>query len=94
MSDTSDVLEAMRVQLRELEMDHVQLAGRILQLGHDIALLEHGPRRRSGRPRKVHDAEDAELPSLDDARGILSLSSRETHDLALPLVFERGRADH
>lgn len=70
MSDTTDVLEAMRTTLRELELDHVQLAGRILQLGHDIALLENGPRKRPGRPRKVHDA-DAGLPSIDDVRGIL-----------------------
>ena len=32
--------------------------------------------------------------AVDDARRIFALSTRETHDLALPLVFERGRADH
>jgi CelD/BcsL family acetyltransferase involved in cellulose biosynthesis len=54
MSDTTDAaLEQMRIQLRDLELDHVQLAGRILQLGHDIALLEHGPRRKPGRPRNI-----------------------------------------
>ena len=32
--------------------------------------------------------------AVDDARRIFTLSSRETHNFALPLVFERGRADH
>jgi CelD/BcsL family acetyltransferase involved in cellulose biosynthesis len=53
MSDTTDaVLEQLRTTLRELELDHVQLAGRILQIQHDIALVENGPRRRPGRPRR------------------------------------------
>ena len=52
MSDTTDTLDAMRTKLRELELDHVQLAGRILELNECIALVEHGPRRRGGRPRK------------------------------------------
>ena len=32
--------------------------------------------------------------AVDDARRIFALSPREARDLALPLVFERGRADH
>src|SRR5260370_26436442 len=32
--------------------------------------------------------------AVDDARRILTLPPREARDLALPLVFERGRADH
>ena len=52
MSDT-DTLDAMRTKLRELELDHVQLAGRIMELNECIALVEHGPRRRPGRPRNV-----------------------------------------
>src|SRR6266403_751948 len=32
--------------------------------------------------------------AIDDTRRVVALTSRETHDLALPLVFERGRTDH
>ena len=60
MSDTTDavVLAALRTKLRELELDHVQLAGRIMELNECIALIEN-PRRR-GRPRK---AEVIEIPA-------------------------------
>jgi hypothetical protein len=61
MSDTTDILETLRTQLRELELDHVQLAGRIMQARVAIKLLEEAMPRRPGRPRKVHDA-DAGLP--------------------------------
>ena len=53
MSDTTDILETMRTQLRELELDHVQLAGRIMQLRDSMALIENGPRRKPGRPRRI-----------------------------------------
>ena len=53
MSDTTeDILETMRTQLHEMELDHVQLAGRIMQHRTNMALVEHGGRRRGGRPRK------------------------------------------
>ena len=53
MSDTTeDILETMRTQLHEMELDHVQLAGRIMQHRTNMALVENGPRRRPGRPRK------------------------------------------
>lgn len=55
MSDTDDTLEAMDTRLRELELDHVQLAGRIMQLREDRTLYLNGPRRRPGRPRKAAD---------------------------------------
>ena len=53
MSDTDETWEAMSTKLRELELDHVQLAGRIMQLREDMALYANGPRRRPGRPRNV-----------------------------------------
>jgi hypothetical protein len=57
MSDTTDadrnvLLSALRSKQRELELDHVQLAGRILEINECIALIENGPRRRPGRPRR------------------------------------------
>jgi hypothetical protein len=61
-----------------MELDHVMLAGRIMQQRRAIALVEEAMPRRPVRPRKVHDA-DAELPSVDDVRGILKL---ETEDAA------------
>jgi hypothetical protein len=79
MSDIPDsVLEQMRTQLRELELDHVQLAGRIMQLRDSISLLEHAGRRR-GRPRKADIIEipqgtlydpDAE-PPIEEAQSTL-----------------------
>jgi hypothetical protein len=53
MSDTDETWEAMNTKLRELELDHVQLAGRIMQLREDMALYANGPRRRPGRPRNI-----------------------------------------
>jgi hypothetical protein len=53
MSDADETLDAMSTKLRELELDHVQLAGRIMQLREDMALYQNGPRRRPGRPRNV-----------------------------------------
>lgn len=54
MSDTTeDILETMRTQLHEMELDHVQLAGRIMQHRTNMALVENGPRRKPGRPRRI-----------------------------------------
>ena len=102
-ADRNVLLSALRTKRRELELDHVQLAGRILEINECIALIEHGPRRRSGRPRVASVANpyqsqplqqspntaaqnivpqrvaggmasaEADLPSLDEARGILKI---------------------
>lgn len=48
----SDTLDLLREQLRELELDAVLIRGRTEQLRDTISLLEHGPRRRPGRPRR------------------------------------------
>ena len=53
MSDTtlSGALEALRERRRDLELDAVAVRSRIEELAEIIATLEHGPRRRPGRPR-------------------------------------------
>ncbi|HKW20956.1 MAG TPA: hypothetical protein VJO13_06245 [Ktedonobacterales bacterium] len=72
MSDADDTLAALYTKKRELELDHVQLAGRILQISEDIALLEHGPRRRPGRPRRISIME---IPDRDHQGGIAEESA-------------------
>ena len=54
MSDTPDtaVLSALRSRQRDLELDAVAVRSRIEEIAELIAMLEHGPRRRPGRPRR------------------------------------------
>jgi hypothetical protein len=52
MSDTvTAALEGLRIRERELELDAVAIKARVEEIRDMIALLEHGPRRRPGRPR-------------------------------------------
>jgi hypothetical protein len=55
MSDIpSGVLQLLHERLRDLELDAVMIRGRTEELREAIAMLEHGPRRRAGRPpRKI-----------------------------------------
>ena len=83
MTDTDDLrerlrarLEQVRVRLRDLELDATLVRGRTEEAREEEAalmeMLDDTPRRRPGRPRKVHDT-DADLPSIDEVRGILKV---------------------
>jgi hypothetical protein len=71
MSDTETHILALRMRVRDLELQAVEIKARYEEALSTLEMLEH-PRRKPGRPRKVHDA-DAELPSIDDVRGILKV---------------------
>jgi hypothetical protein len=74
MTDTTeDILETMRAQLHEMELDHVQLAGRIMQHRTSMALVEHGGRRANAGSLSStsRSATSRAVTSLDDVQGIL-----------------------
>lgn len=54
MSDTptapADALATMAAELHEMELAHVELAGRIVQQRRNMALVEQVVPRRPGRP--------------------------------------------
>jgi hypothetical protein len=54
MSDAPDAttMEALRERQRSLELDAVAIKARVEEVRDLIAMLEHGARRRPGRPRK------------------------------------------
>jgi hypothetical protein len=55
MSDSVDILDTMRAELRDLELQHVQLAGRIMQQRAAIKLVEEAMPRKPGRPRLLRN---------------------------------------
>jgi hypothetical protein len=70
MSDTTEAaLVGLRERLRDLELDACAVRSRVEEVRSLIELLEHGTRRRPGRPR--NPSANTAVPSLDDVRGIL-----------------------
>jgi hypothetical protein len=52
MSDTvTAALEGLKIRERELELDACAIRARVEEIRDLIGLLEHGPRRKAGRPR-------------------------------------------
>jgi hypothetical protein len=49
----AEVFAIMQAELREMELAHVELAGRIVQQRANMALVEQTMPRRPGRPRIV-----------------------------------------
>ena len=52
MSDTTEAaLVGLRIRERVLELEAYAIKARVEEIRDMIAMLEHGPRRRPGRPR-------------------------------------------
>jgi len=60
MNEIIPPLETLRERLRDLEQEAVIVRTRVEEVRELIALLERGPRRRPGRPRK--EADVLEMP--------------------------------
>jgi hypothetical protein len=81
MTACPDLLSALHLRMRDLELDAVAVKSRISELAELIAMLERPPRR--GRPRKleavpeppqhvpgaIHAPDDDELPFQADIPG-------------------------
>jgi hypothetical protein len=52
MNACPDLLAALRQRERDLELDACSVRARVEEVRELIALLENGPRRKSGRPRR------------------------------------------
>ena len=64
MSETILPIETLRERLRDLEQEAVIIRARVEEVRELIALLERGPRRKPGRPRKAEaEADILEMPS-------------------------------
>jgi len=64
MSDeTATALASLRERERMLEMDAVSVKARVEEVRELIQMLEHGPRRRPGRPRKP---DLTEVPTVEE----------------------------
>ena len=77
-----DLLAALRQRERDLELDACSVRARVEEIRELIALIENGPRRKLGRPRRptiveaplhvpgaAHQPPDDELPLQSDAPG-------------------------
>jgi len=60
MSEIILPLETLRERLRELEQEAVVIRARVEEVRELIAIIERGPRRKPGRPRK--EADVLEMP--------------------------------
>jgi hypothetical protein len=79
MSDTDAVaaaLTGLRERERTLELDAVAIRSRVEEVRELIGLLEHGPRRRPGRPRSRPTV--LEMPD----RVEVGIHTQETEDTA------------
>jgi hypothetical protein len=50
MNTCPDLLAALKLRMRDLELDAVEVKARISELGEMITMLEHPQRNKRGRP--------------------------------------------
>ena len=63
MSEIIPPLETLRERLRDLETEAVIIRARVEEVRELIAIIERGPRRKPGRPRKAEaEADILEMP--------------------------------
>jgi hypothetical protein len=86
MSDTTEAaLIGLRERLRDLELDACAVRSRVEEVRSLIELLEHGTRRRPGRPRNASALNPAPLQQAQFGTSVINPALQQSaHAMANP----------